>query len=121
MLSFFAALLGAAILAPAALAAPPSEVKLEIAQNCHLPDWPCWNVKGNDQGDVDQVQPFTIAQDGTISFEDNDSEAPTDVIWKGAAPGCTSGVPVTPPTKTGWSGTCTSITEGDYEIDSQGL
>jgi hypothetical protein len=121
MLSFFAALLGAAVIAPAALAAPPSEVKLEIAQNCHLPDWPCWNVKGNNQDDIGQVQPFTIAQGGTISFEDSDSEAPTDVIWKGAAPSCTSGVPVTPPTKTGWSGTCTFTTAGDYEFESQGL
>jgi len=118
MLLFFAALFGAAIVAPPALAAP-SEVKLEIAQNCHLPNWPCWNVKGNNPEDIGQIQPFTIAQDGTISFEDHDSEAPTDVIWKGTAPSCIPAVPSTP--ETPWSSTCTFANAGDYEFESQDL
>ena len=105
-----AAVLGAAVAIVPALAAgtpAPSELKLEVAQNCHLPNWPCWNPKGSPEGNVGfyEVAPFTIAQGGTISFEDNDSKAPTDVIWEGAAPSCTAGVPEAPLTKTGWSGT----------------
>jgi hypothetical protein len=66
------------------------------------------------------VAPFTIAQGGTISFEDNDSKAPTDVVFKGAAPTCT-GVVQAPPTKTDWSGMCTFATAGEYEFESAGL
>jgi hypothetical protein len=120
LLSVFAALLGAAIVVPPALAAP-SEEKLEIAEHCYFADWPCWNVKGNNPEDIRQIQPFTIAQGGTISFEDNEARYPTDVIWKGTAPSCTSGVPEAPPTKTGWSGTCTFANAGDYDFESQEL
>ena len=120
LLFFFAALLGAAIVVPPALAAS-SEVKLEIAEHCYFADWPCWNVKGNNPEDIRQIQPFKITQGGTISFEDNEARYPTDVLWKGAAPSCTSGVPVTPPTKTNWSGTCTFANAGDYDFESQEL
>ena len=117
-----AALIGAAVAVLPALAAgtpAPSEVKLEINENCHLPEWPCWNVKGNNPEDIGQIQPFTIAQGGTISFEDNDSKAPTDVLWKGAAPSCTPEAPSTP--KTSWSSTCTFTNAGEYEFESQEL
>jgi hypothetical protein len=117
---FFAALLGAAIVVPPAVAAS-SEVKLEIAEHCYFADWPCWNVKGNNPEDIRQIQPLTIAQGGTISFEDNESRYPTDVLWKGSAPSCTSGVPVVPPTKTNWSGTCTFANAGHYGFESEGL
>jgi hypothetical protein len=120
MMLFSAALLGAAIVAPPALAAS-SEVKLEIAEHCYFADWPCWNVKGSNPEDIRQIQPLEITQGGTISFEDNEARYPTDVLWKGAAPSCTSGVPVTPPTKTGWSGTCTFANVGDYDFESQEL
>jgi hypothetical protein len=119
-----AAVLGAAVAIVPALATAGqsgSEVKLEVNENCYFPEWPCWNVQGNNAGNIRQLQPITISEGGTISFEDNDSEAPTDVIWKGTAPTCTSGVPETPPTKTGWSGTCTFANAGDYEFESQGL
>ena len=118
-----AAALGAAVaIVPApALAAAPSEAKLEIAEHCYFADWPCWNVKGNNPEGIREIQPFTIAQGGTISFEDNEARYPTDVLWQGAAPSCTSGVPVTPPTKTGWSGTCTFANAGDYKFESQDL
>lgn len=121
-----AAVLGAAIAIVPALAAAgtsaPSEVKLEVAQNCYIANWPCWNPKGNPEASVSasEVAPFRIAQGGTLSFEDNDSKAPTDVVWKGAAPTCT-GVVEAPPTKTGWSGTCTFATAGEYEFESEGL
>ncbi len=121
-----AAVLTAAVLAavvavvPALATTGPTEVKLEINENCHLPDWPCWNVKGNNPEDIGQIQPFTIAKGGTISFEDNDSEAPTDVIWKSAAPSCTPEVPSTPKTPP-WSSTCTFTNAGEYEFESQEL
>ena len=117
-----AALIGTAVAVLPALAAgtpAPSEVKLEINENCHLPEWPCWNVKGNNPEDIGQIQPFTIAQGGTISFEDNDSKAPTDVLWKGAAPSCMPEVPSTP--KTPWSSNCTFANAGEYEFESQEL
>jgi hypothetical protein len=124
MLVLFAlvALLGAAVAVLPALAVgtpAPSEVKLEINENCHLPEWPCWNVKGNNPEDIGQIQPFTIAQGGKISFEDNDSKAPTDVLWKGAAPSCTPAVPSTP--ETPLSSTCTFVNAGEYEFESQDL
>jgi len=118
LLGAVAVMVGSLAGAPGALAAS-SEVKLEIAQNCHLPNWPCWNVKGNNPEDIGQIQPFTIAQGGTISFEDNDSKASTDVIWMGAAPSCIPAVPSTP--KTAWSSTCTFASAGDYEFESQDL
>lgn len=121
-----AAVLGAAVAIVPALAAgssAPSAVKLEVAQNCYLPNWPCWNPEGSPEANVSpsEVAPFRIAKGGTISFDDNDSKAPTDVVWKGgAAPACT-GVVEAPPTETGWSGTCTFATTGEYEFESEGL
>lgn len=120
-----AAVLGAAVAIVPALATgspAPSEAKLEVAQNCYLPNWPCWNPDGNPESNVavSEVAPFKIAQGGTISFEDNDSKAPTDVVWKGAAPTC-AGVVEAPPTKTDWNGTCTFATAGEYEFESTGL
>jgi hypothetical protein len=116
------AVLGAAVAIVPALAAgtpAPSEVKLEVAEHCYFKEWPCWNVKGNNPEDIRQIQPFTIAQGGTISFEDNEARYPTDVLWKEPAPSCTSGVPSTP--KTSWSGTCTFANAGEYEFESQDL
>jgi hypothetical protein len=117
-----AAVLGVAVaVLPAALAAP-STLKLEVAQNCHIAEWPCWNPQGNPEANVpeNEVPPFKLAQGGTISFEDKDAKAPTDVIWKGAKPSCT-GVVEAPPTKTGWSGTCTFSQPGVYKFESEGL
>lgn len=114
-----AALIGVAVAGLPALAAAPSEVKLEVAEHCYFKEWPCWNVKGNNPEDIRQIQPFTIAQGGTISFEDNEARYPTDVLWKGTAPSCTSEVPSTP--KTSWSGTCTFANAGEYEFESEGL
>jgi hypothetical protein len=125
MLVLFAlvGLAGTAVAVLPALAAAPSEVKLEVAPNCNISGWPCWNPEGSPEGNVgfNEVAPFKLAQGGTISFEDKDSQAPTDVIWKGATrPSCT-GVVEAPPTKTGWSGTCTFATAGEYEFESEGL
>ena len=103
--------------------AASSELKLEVAQNCNLGNWPCWNPEGSPEANVGfyEVAPFVIAQGGTISFADNDAKAPTDVIWTSAArPTCT-GVVEAPPTQTGWKGTCTFSTAGEYTFESQGL
>ncbi len=123
VLFVLAGLMGTAVAVLPALALAPSEVKLEVAQNCNRGDWPCWNPKGSPEGNVgfNEVAPFTIAQGGTISFEDNDAEAPTDVIWMGAARPSCMGVVEAPPTKTGWKGTCTFSTAGEYEFESQEL
>lgn len=118
LLLAFVALAGAAVAVLPALAAAPHEVKLEVNENCYIEKWPCWNVKANNPENIRQIQPFTIARGGTISFEDHDAEAPTDVTWKGAAPSCT-GVPSKP--QTGWSGTCTFSSGGEYEFESEGL
>ncbi len=48
----FAGLAGTAVAVLPALAAAPSEVKLEVAQNCNTRDWPCWNPKGSPEGNV---------------------------------------------------------------------
>ena len=117
-----AALLGAAVAVVPALATGTPEVKqLEVAQNCHLPNWPCWNPKGNLENNVpeSEVPPFKLAQGGKISFEDNDSKAPTDVIWMGAAPSCIPAVPSTPTTP--WSSTCTFANAEEYDFESQKL
>lgn len=117
-----AAVLGAAVAIAPALAAgssAPSEVRLEVAEHCYFAEWSCWNVEGSNPEDIRQIQPFTIAQGGTVSFEDNEARYPTDVLWKGTAPSCTSGVPSTP--KTGWKGTCTFANAGEYEFESQDL
>ena len=121
LLGAMAAMVGALAGAPQALAAS-SEVKLEIAEHCYFAKWPCWNVEGNNPEDIREIQPFTIAQGGSISFKDNEAGYPTDVIWKdGMPPSCALGVPVTPPAKTGWSGTCTFVDAGEYEFESQEL
>jgi hypothetical protein len=124
VLFVLAGLAGTAVAVLPALAAAPSEVKLEVAPNCNISGWACWNPKGSSEGNVgfNEVAPFTIAQGGTISFEDNDADAPTDVIWMGAArPTSCMGVVEAPPTKTGWKGTCTFSIAGEYEFESQEL
>ncbi len=123
VLFVLAGLAGTAVAVLPALAAAPSEVKLEVAQNCNISGWACWNPKGSPEVNVgfNEVAPFKLTSGGTISFEDKDSEAPTDVIWKSATrPSCT-GVVEAPPTKTGWNGTCTFATAGEYEFESEGL
>jgi hypothetical protein len=118
LLGAVAATVGALAGAPQALAAP-SEVKLEIAEHCYFAKWPCWNVEGNNPENIRDIQPFTIAQGGTISFKDSEASYPTDVIWKGTPPSCTSKVPSTP--ETNWNGTCTFANAGEYEFESQDL
>jgi hypothetical protein len=113
-----AAVLGAAVaIVPApALAAAPSETKLEVNENCVEPDWPCWATPGSSQ----PASKVTIASGGSVTFADSKTAA--NIAWTGAAPACEPAVPVAPAaTKTGWEGKCTFATPGAYHLESSTL
>ncbi len=113
-----AAVLGAAVaVVPApALAAAPSEAKLEVNENCVEPDWPCWATPGSSQ----PAAKVTIASGGSVTFADSKTAA--NISWTGAAPTCEPAVPVAPAaTKTGWEGKCTFATPGAYHFESSTL
>jgi hypothetical protein len=116
-----AAVLWAAVaIAPApALAAAPSEAKLEVNENCVQPNWPCWTTEGS----ASRPQPtksVTIASGGKVAFVDHGEKA--NIAWTGTAPECEPEVPVAPaPPKTGWEGKCTFKTAGTYKFESSTL
>jgi hypothetical protein len=113
-----AAALGAAFaIVPApALAAAPSEAKLEVNENCVDPDWPCWATPGSTQ----PAFRVTIASGGSVAFAD--SKTATNVAWTGTAPTCEPAVPVAPAAaKTGWEGKCTFSQPGTYDFESSTL
>jgi hypothetical protein len=113
-----AAVLGAAVaIVPApALAAAPSEAKLEVNENCVEPDWPCWATPGSSQ----PAAKVTIANGGSVTFVDSKTAA--NIAWSGTAPTCESAVPVAPASpKTGWEGKCTFATPGAYKFESSTL
>ena len=121
MLVLFAlvALIGAAVAVLPALAAAPSEAKLEVNENCVEPNWPCWTTEGS----ASRPQPtksVTIASGGTVTFVDHGEKA--NIAWSGTAPKCEPAVPVAPePPKTGWEGKCTFQTAGTYKFVSSTL
>jgi hypothetical protein len=108
-----AAMLGAAVVIVPAFAASPSEVKLEVNENCVEPNWPCWAVPGSGPN-PEPASKVTIAPGGEIKFADKASTAAT-VTWKGSAPMC-SGVPAS--AATAWEGTCKFEQEGTYMFES---
>lgn len=111
-----ALLLGAAEAAPPALAAAPSEAKLEVNENCVLPDWPCWATPGSSE----PAAKVTIAAGGSIAFTDHGAAA--NIAWTGNAATCDPSVPVAPtPPATGWEGKCTFETPGTYKFESTTL
>jgi hypothetical protein len=113
-----AALLGAAVVVLPALAAS-SEAKLEVNQNCTLPNWPCWTSSSGSKPSPTFVT--TIAQGGVVTFVDNTSVA-VNLAWTGAAPTCSAAVPVSPAAATaGWEGTCTFEAPGHYKFESATL
>lgn len=105
-----AALVGAAVAVLPALAANPSEAKLEVNENCVEPDWPCWASTGT----AVPASRVTIAPGGEIKFADNAATAAT-VVWTSSAPMC-SGIPAT--ATIGWEGTCKFEQEGTYRFES---
>jgi len=113
-----AALLGAAVAVLPALAAS-SAVKLEVNKNCVANDWPCWTSSAGSNPPPASVT--TIAQGGVVTFADETSVA-TNIAWIGAAPACSSSVPVSPmPAQAGWEGTCTFEAAGHYKFESSTL
>jgi hypothetical protein len=117
-LLFFAmaALSGAAIAVLPALAAAPSEAKLEVNENCVQPAWPCWATPGSSQ----PAFKVAIASGGSVMFVDHGKEA--NIAWMGTAPTCEPSVPVAPAmAKTGWEGKCTFATPGTYKFESSTL
>jgi hypothetical protein len=120
LLFAFAALLGATAAVPSALAVP-SEVELEVNQNCVDPDWPCWTSEGA----ASRPQPalrVTITEGGKVEFVDHDPSRTASVVWTGgpATPSC-PGVPTTTTVSTGWEGTCSFTTAGTYDFESSTL
>ena len=110
------ALLGAVVAVLPALAANPSEAKLEVNENCVEPDWPCWATPGSSQ----PASKVTIVSGGSLTFADSKTAA--NIAWTGTAPTCESAVPVAPASpKTGWEGKCTFATPGTYDFESSTL
>jgi hypothetical protein len=116
LLFALAALLGAAVAVLPALAASPSEAKLEVNENCVEPDWPCWATPGSSQ----PASKVEIASGGSIAFADSKTAA--NIAWTGTPPTCEPAVPVAPTSpKTGWEGKCTFATPGTYNFESSTL
>jgi hypothetical protein len=110
-----AALLGAAVAVMPALAAAPSEAKLEVNENCVESNWPCWATPGSGANPA-PASKVTIAGGGEVKFADNATAAA--VVWMGSAPAC-SGVPTSAMTK--WEGTCKFEQPGTYKFESSTL
>jgi hypothetical protein len=116
LLFALAALVGTAVAVLPALAAAPSEAKLEVNENCVEPDWPCWAVPGSGANPA-PASKVTIAAGGEVKFADNANTAAA-VVWMGSAPACT-GVPASAMTK--WEGTCKFEQPGTYKFESSTL
>jgi hypothetical protein len=110
-----AALMGTAVAVLPALAAAPSEAKLEVNENCVEADWPCWATPGSGANPT-PASKITIAAGGEVKFADNATAAA--VVWTGSAPAC-SGVPTTATTK--WEGACKFEQPGTYKFESSTL
>jgi hypothetical protein len=113
LLFALAALVGSAVAVLPALAANPSEAKLEVNENCVELNWPCWATPGSGM----PASKVTIAPGGEVKFADNATTAAT-VSWTGSAPAC-SGVPASAMTK--WEGTCKFEQPGIYKFESSTL
>ena len=110
-----AALVGAAVAVLPALAAAPSEAKLEVNENCVVNGWACWATPGSGSNPK-PASKVTIAVGGEVKFADNATAA--TVVWTGSAPAC-SGVPASATTK--WEGTCKFEEPGTYKFESSTL
>jgi hypothetical protein len=108
-----AALLGAAVAVLPALAAAPSETKLEVNENCVELNWPCWATPGSGS----PASKIAIAPGDEVKFADHAATAAT-VSWTGSAPTC-SGIPAS--ATTAWEGTCKFEAEGTYKFESSTL
>ncbi len=103
-----------------ALAAAPSETKLEVNENCVENNWPCWAAAGSGSKPV-PASKITIAAGGEVTFTDN-TTTKANIAWMGAAPTCSSSVPVSPaPPQTPWEGKCKFEQPGTYKFESSTL
>jgi hypothetical protein len=120
LLFALAALLGAAAAVLPALAASPSEAKLEVNENCVEANWPCWAIPGSGANPA-PARMVTIAAGGEVMFTDKVSTA-TNIAWVGTAPTCEPSVPVSPISpKTDWEGKCKFEHSGTYKFESSTL
>jgi hypothetical protein len=109
-----AALIGVAVAVLPALAAGPSEAKLEVNENCVEPEWPCWTAPGPKPEPASKI---TIAAGGEVMFTDHATTAAA-VVWLGSTPACT-GVPAS--ATTNWEGKCKFEQPGTYKFESSTL
>jgi plastocyanin len=116
LLFALAALVGSAVAVLPALAAAPSEAKLEVNENCVENNWPCWAAPGSGSK-PEPASKVTIAAGGEVKFADNANTAAA-VVWMGSMPAC-SGVPASAVTK--WAGTCKFEQPGNYTFESSTL
>jgi hypothetical protein len=117
LLFALAALVGAAVAVLPALAASPSEAKLEVNENCVEPDWPCWAAPST----ASPASIVTITAGGEVMFADKASTA-ANIAWTSTAPTCSPAVPVSPASpKTDWEGTCKFEQQGTYKFESSTL
>jgi hypothetical protein len=120
LLFALAALVGAAVAVLPALAAGPSEAKLEVNDNCVENDWPCWAAPGSGSK-PEPASKVTIAAGGEVTFTD-DTNTKASIAWMGAAPACSPGVPVSPASpQASWEGKCKFEQPGTYGFESSTL
>jgi plastocyanin len=120
LLFTLAALVGAAVAVLPALAAAPSETKLEVNENCVENNWPCWAAAGSGSKPA-PASKITIAAGGEVTFTDN-TTTKANIAWMGAAPTCSSSVPVSPASpQTTWEGKCKFEQPGTYKFESSTL
>jgi hypothetical protein len=121
MLAFLAlaTLIGVTVAVLPALAAAPSEAKLEVNENCEVSNWSCWTTEGS-ASIAKPTKSVTIANGGTVTFIDHGEKA--NIAWMGTPPTCEPSVPVSPtPPTTGWEGKCKFEQPGTYKFESSTL
>jgi hypothetical protein len=120
LLLTIAALLGAAVAVLPALAAAPSEAKLEVNENCVENNWPCWAAAGSGSKPRPASR-VTIAAGGEVTFIDSVATK-SNVAWAGTAGACSPSVPVSPTEpQSPWEGKCKFEKPGTYRFESSTL
>jgi hypothetical protein len=115
LLAVLTALVAATVAALPALAAAPSEAKLEVNENCVESAWPCWAAPGSG-ANPPPASRVTIVAGGEVKFRDD--ATPAAVVWVGSAPAC-SGVPAS--AASNWEGACKFEQAGTYSFESATL
>jgi len=120
LLLAIAALAGATVAVLPALAAAPSDAKLEVNENCVENNWPCWALPGSGTKPP-PASTVTIAPGGEVTFLDS-AGTKANLAWSGAAAACSPSVPVSPSEpRTSWEGTCKFEQAGTYRFESSTL